>query len=194
MTLEDETGFVNAVIWESVFQRYSVLAKTMSFLGIAGTLQWPVLVHSARTAVAAVASVLAARLFGLPEAYWAAVTTLVIAQSSLGAALTVSWQRFAGTALGAVVGAIVASHFGPHVLVFGTCVFILGLLRAVAHLDLTAYRFGAVTLAIVLLVPRTGPAWQIAFDRFAEVSIGIGMALILAWVWPEREVTPSGKS
>jgi len=31
MTLEDETGSVNAVIWESVFQRYSVLAKTMSF-------------------------------------------------------------------------------------------------------------------------------------------------------------------
>jgi error-prone DNA polymerase len=27
------------VIWESVFQRYSVLAKTMSFLGITGTLQ-----------------------------------------------------------------------------------------------------------------------------------------------------------
>jgi error-prone DNA polymerase len=25
MTLEDETGFVNAVVWESVFQRYSVL-------------------------------------------------------------------------------------------------------------------------------------------------------------------------
>ena len=28
MTLEDETGFVNVVVWESVFQRYSVLAKT----------------------------------------------------------------------------------------------------------------------------------------------------------------------
>ena len=161
--------------------------------GVAWTAR-AVLAHSARTAVAAVVSMLAARLFGLPEAYWAAVTTLVIAQSSLGAALAVSWQRFAGTVLGAVVGAIVASHFGPHVLVFGTCVFILGLLRAVAHLDLTAYRFGGVTLAIVLLVPRTGPAWQIAFHRFAEVSIGIGMALILAWVWPEREVTPSGKS
>jgi error-prone DNA polymerase len=39
MTLEDETGFVNAVVWESVFQRYSVLAKTVSFLGITGTLQ-----------------------------------------------------------------------------------------------------------------------------------------------------------
>src|SRR6267143_6073854 len=147
---------------------------------------WPVVAHSLRTAVVAVASVLVARLFRLPEAYWAAVTTLVITQSSLGAALTVSWQRFIGTVLGAVVGAIVASHFGPHVLVFGTCVFILGLLRAVAHLDLTAYRFGGVTLAIVLLVPRTGPAWQIAFHRCAEVSIGIAVALILAVVWPER--------
>jgi len=39
MTLEDETGFVNVVAWESVFQRYSVLAKTLTFLGITGTLQ-----------------------------------------------------------------------------------------------------------------------------------------------------------
>jgi len=30
---------VNAVVWESVFQRYSVLAKAVSFLGITGTLQ-----------------------------------------------------------------------------------------------------------------------------------------------------------
>jgi len=39
MTMEDETGFVNVVIWESVFQRYSVLARTVSFLGITGKLQ-----------------------------------------------------------------------------------------------------------------------------------------------------------
>jgi error-prone DNA polymerase len=39
MTLEDETGLVKGVVWESVFQRYSVLAKTVSFLGITGTLQ-----------------------------------------------------------------------------------------------------------------------------------------------------------
>ena len=39
MTLEDESGFVNVVIWESVFRRYAVLAKTLSFLGISGTIQ-----------------------------------------------------------------------------------------------------------------------------------------------------------
>jgi uncharacterized membrane protein YccC len=154
---------------------------------------WPVVVHSARTAVAAVASFLVARLFRLPEAYWAPITTLVITQSSLGAALTVSWQRFVGTALGAAVGAILASYFGPHVLGFGTGVFILGLLCAVARSDRSAYRFGGVTLAIVLLVPRMGPAWQIAFHRFAEVFIGIGVALTLTVVWPESESTPSGK-
>jgi len=154
---------------------------------------WPVVVHSVRTAVAAVVSVLTARLFRLPEAYWAAITTLVITQSSLGAALKVSWQRFVGTALGAVVGAIVASYFGPHVLVFGTGVFLLGLLCAVVRSERSAYRFSGVTLAIVLLVPRTAPAWRVAFHRFAEVSIGIGVALILAWVWPEMDPTPSGK-
>jgi len=153
---------------------------------------WPIVVHSARTAVVAVASVLTARLFRLPETYWAPITTLVITQSSLGAALTVSWQRFVGTALGALVGAIVASYFPSQLLVFGICVFILGLLCAVAHSDHNAYRFGGVTLAIVLLIPRTKPPWQVAFHRFAEVSIGIGVALIFAWVWPEKEATPPG--
>ena len=39
MTLEDETGFVNVVIWKRVFDRHAVLAKTASFLGVTGRLQ-----------------------------------------------------------------------------------------------------------------------------------------------------------
>ena len=31
MTLEDETGFVNLVIWTRVFERYAVLVKTAPF-------------------------------------------------------------------------------------------------------------------------------------------------------------------
>jgi uncharacterized membrane protein YccC len=154
--------------------------------------RWPVVVHSARTAVVAVASLLAARLSRLPEAYWAPITTVVITQSSLGSTLAISQQRFVGTLLGAVVGGIVASYFGTHVLVFGACVFLLGLVCAIVHADRSAYRFGGITLAIVLLIPRTAPPWQVAFHRFAEVSIGIAVALIFAWVWPEREATPSG--
>ena len=151
---------------------------------------WPVMVHSVRTAVVALASLLTARMVRLPEVYWAPITSIVITQSSLGAALTVSGQRFIGTFLGALVGAIVANYFGPNLLVFGACVFLLGLLCSLAHVGLSAYRFSGIALAIVLLIPRTRPAWEIAFHRFAEVSIGIVVALVFAWVWPEKEPAP----
>jgi uncharacterized membrane protein YgaE (UPF0421/DUF939 family) len=147
----------------------------------------PVVVHSARTAVAAVASVLVARSFRLPETYWAPITTLVITQSSLGAAFTVSWQRLVGTALGAAVAALVGSLFGSSLLVFAATIFVLGPLCAITRSDRSAYRFAGVTLAVVLLIPRANPTWQIAVHRFAEVSVGIAVALILAVVWPERE-------
>ena len=39
MTLEDETGFVNVVLWKKVFDRYALLAKTEKFLGVSGVLQ-----------------------------------------------------------------------------------------------------------------------------------------------------------
>jgi error-prone DNA polymerase len=39
MTLEDETGFVNVVVWKQVFEDYQVLVKSTAFLGITGKLQ-----------------------------------------------------------------------------------------------------------------------------------------------------------
>jgi uncharacterized membrane protein YccC len=132
------------------------------------------------------ASLVVARLFRLPEPYWAPITTLVITQSSLGTALSVSGERFMGTVLGATIG-VIAAKFVPGVLVFGASVFVLGLLTAAAHSNRSAYRFAGVTLAIVLLVPRTGSPWHIALDRFADVCIGLGVALILTAFWRENE-------
>jgi len=39
MTLEDETGFVNLVIWEKVFEQYSSQVRTLPCLGVTGNLQ-----------------------------------------------------------------------------------------------------------------------------------------------------------
>jgi error-prone DNA polymerase len=39
MTLEDETGFVNLVLWQKVFDAHRVIARTTSFLGVTGRLQ-----------------------------------------------------------------------------------------------------------------------------------------------------------
>jgi uncharacterized membrane protein YccC len=78
-------------------------------------------------------------------------------------------------------------------LVFGVSVFWLWIFSTVVQADRSAYRFGGVTLAIVLLVPRTEPAWRIAFHRFAEVSVGVAVALVMTVVWPERETSAERK-
>jgi len=70
---------------------------------------WQDVIHAVRTAIAAVASILIARLCRLPEAYWAAIATLIAMQSTFGAAWAISRQRFIiGTAMGAVAGALLS--------------------------------------------------------------------------------------
>ena len=39
MTLEDETGFVNLVLFPAVYEQYRVLAKTQIFMGVSGRVQ-----------------------------------------------------------------------------------------------------------------------------------------------------------
>ena len=142
--------------------------------------------HPARTGVAAMLSLLAARVLRLPEGYWAAITTMIVMQSTLGAALTISVQRFTGTALGAAVGALVVTYFGSNVLIFGVTVFALGMVCAIFRIERNAYRFAGIALAIVMLVGHAGPAWVVAVHRFAEVSMGVVVGLVLTALWPEH--------
>jgi uncharacterized membrane protein YccC len=157
----------------------------LTFSSVSSTLNRQSLEHAVRTAVAATISVLIARAFRLPEVYWASVSTLVVMQSTLGAALTVSGQRFAGTALGSVLGAMLSWYFESSALVFGLAVFALGVVCAVLRLDRSAYRFAGITLAIIMLVTRDKPAWIIAAHRFSEVSVGIAVGLALTALWPQ---------
>lgn len=172
-------------------RRFSIISGDNQSIAVesntTGPTEWPVAVHSARTAIAAMASFAVARLFRLPEAYWAPITALVVTQSSLGTALSVSGERFMGTVIGAAVGAVVATCFGADVIVFGVTVLVLGFLSAAAHSNRNAYRFAGVTAAIILLVPRAGSPWRIALDRFAGVCIGLGVAVILTVFWRESE-------
>jgi error-prone DNA polymerase len=39
MTLEDEAGFVNVIIWPSVYETFQLIAKTQDFLGVTGQIQ-----------------------------------------------------------------------------------------------------------------------------------------------------------
>ena len=154
----------------------------------------PSVIHSIRTAIAATVSLAVARLFGLPEAYWAAIATLVVMQSTLGATLLISIERIAATALGALAGALLASYFTGNLLLFAAAVFVLGLVCAAFRMEKSAYRYASVTLAIIVLIPRSNAAWIVALHRFVEVSVGILVALVLAAIWPEHQVESFRKS
>jgi len=139
------------------------------------------LINSARTAVATVASLLLARSLKLPEFYWAPISTIVILLSTINP-LTLAWQRFAGTALGAALGALIATFFSSNWIVYGAGIFVCGIVCSFLRVG-SAYRFAAITLSIVLLIAHTRPPWIVASHRFVEVSLGIAVALLVAEVW-----------
>ncbi len=145
--------------------------------------------HAARTTVAATVSLAIAKMFRLPEAYWAAISTMVVTQSSMGAALTISGQRFAGTTLGAAAAVLLANRLGSGMLTFVVGVFGLGLICALIRLDYAAYRFAGITLAVVVLITRNQPVWIVASHRFFEVSLGIVTGLAMTALWPEQDRT-----
>jgi uncharacterized membrane protein YccC len=153
----------------------------------------PSITHGIRTAVAATVSVVIARLVQMPEAYWAAIATLVVMQSTLGATLTLSIERIVATLVGASVGALEANFLGANLVAFAVAIFLIGLLSVAFRLEKTAYRYASVTLTIIVLIPRSAAPWLIALHRFIEVSVGIIVALAVVALWPEhRRLSPNG--
>jgi len=96
--------------------------------------------------------------------------------------LTLAWQRFAGTALGAALGALIATFFSSNWIVYGAGIFVCGIVCSFLRVG-SAYRFAAITLSIVLLIAHTRPPWIVASHRFVEVSLGIAVALLTAELW-----------
>lgn len=131
-------------------------------------------------------SLLLARVLKLPEYYWAPISTIIIMQSSVQP-FQGAWRRFVGTALGAVLGAGIASYIGRTAIVYGLGIFVCGILAAFAR-AWSAYRVAAITFTIVVLISR-GSAWVFAWHRFLEVSLGIAVALITLLVWQPTKKT-----
>ncbi len=137
---------------------------------------------SLRTAIAAVTAMLLARASKLPGYYWAPISTIVVIQSTIPPR-TLGWQRFVGTALGAFVGAVLATCFHSTTLVYGVGILSCGVLAWYMRI-VGAYRFAAITLSIVLLIPSMAAPWIVAWHRFLEVSLGIAVALVMTILWP----------
>ena len=154
----------------------------MARRGIFSGIHRAAFLDTARTTLAAVAAMLLARLLKLPEYYWAPISTIVIIQSTIHPR-TLAWQRFVGTAVGAVLGAALATFFHATVIVYAAGVILCGALSFLLRVE-GAYRFAAITLSIILLIPRASAPWIVGWHRFLEVSLGVGVALAVTTVWP----------
>jgi uncharacterized membrane protein YccC len=144
-----------------------------------------------KTAIAGVISLAVTNLFHLPQGYWAAISALIVMQSNVGATLTASRTRLAGTAVGAVVGGLSVAIWhmkmpGANMLGFALAVaiafYVCGLLSLA-----DSQRLATVTVAIIMLAGLTSSAWVIALHRFAEVALGILIALLVSLtLWPNH--------
>jgi uncharacterized membrane protein YccC len=153
-----------------------------------GLLSWErqrLLIHAAKTALAAALCWWLALQFGLHDGYWGSISAIIVLQSNVGSTVTASRDRILGTMIGAV--------FGFSFSLFGTLPwnYVLAVLAAVIVCGLlglrSSSRLAGVTITIVMLVQKTGPRWSLALDRVMEVVLGIVVALaVTTLIFPDR--------
>jgi uncharacterized membrane protein YccC len=143
------------------------------------------LIHSAKTALAAALCWWLALRFGLHDGYWGSISAIIVLQSNMGATVTASRDRFIGTLIGGVFG-FSFSLFG--VLPWNYVFAVLAALIVCALAGLRASsRLAAVTITIIMLVQKPGSRWGLALDRVSEVVLGIVVALaVTTLVLPDR--------
>jgi uncharacterized membrane protein YccC len=139
-----------------------------------------------KTAIAGIISLYVTNLFHLPDGYWAAISALIVMQSNVGATLAASRTRLAGTAVGAIIGGAFVAIWGANMLAFGLAVTIAFFVCTQLQFA-ESQRLATVTVAIIMLVTHTSSAWVVALHRFAEVALGILIALLVSLVfWPNH--------
>lgn len=138
-----------------------------------------------RIVVASVLTFALCHAFALKQSQWAILTAIIVMQSSVGASLKATLDRFSGSIGGAFWGVCVLVAI-PRDTAPGT-----GLALAITLVPLAivaafkpAYRVAPITGVILLLTPLLpGRApWLAGLDRILEVGIGSIVALAVALV------------
>ncbi len=153
-----------------------------------GLLSWEhrhLLIHAARTALAAALCWWLALRFGLHDGYWGSISAIIVLQSNFGSTIGASRDRMLGTVIGAI--------FGFSFSLFGTLPwnYIFAVLAAITLCGLIGFksssRLAGVTITIVMLVQQGGSHWTIALDRVLQVLFGILVALAVStFIFPDR--------
>ena len=143
------------------------------------------LIHAAKTALAAALCWAIALHFGLRDGYWGAISAIIVLQSNFGATITASRDRILGTLIGAAFG-FTFSLFGTLPWNYILAVFLAVILCGLLGLR-NSSRLAGVTITIIMLVQTSGSHWLLALHRVGEVMLGIIVAILVSTlVFPDR--------
>jgi uncharacterized membrane protein YgaE (UPF0421/DUF939 family) len=133
------------------------------------------------TASAAWISYATTSLIGLREGFWAAISAIVVMQTDLAGTENSAWDRFVGTAIGGVIGWGCGLYWHGYLWIYALAVALTIFGCWLAKVS-NAGRLAAVTVTIIVLIPQSEAIWKIALFRTLEVSWGIAVAVVIAWI------------
>lgn len=169
-------------------QQLLSIKQRVGHLHSPGVLSWErqrLLIHAAKTALAAALCWWLALHFGLHEGYWGPISAIIVLQSNMGATVTASRDRLLGTLIGAVLGfsfSLLGALPWNYILAVLAAVIVCGMLGL-----RSSSRLACVTVTIIMLVQKTGSRSHLALDRVGEVLLGIVVALaVTTLVLPDR--------
>ncbi|QJB56729.1 FUSC family protein [Pseudodesulfovibrio sp. zrk46] len=144
--------------------------------------------HGIKVGLASVLAYWFSDLIGLPYAYWAVVSTVIVMQIQVSDSIHMCLYRFTGTAIGAVIGiaAIVifpATHYYTLLGIFITT----GLCAYLTRYHVR-FRMAAITVSIVYLTAMQDDGRILfALYRVGEIGVGVLSAfLVSVFIWPNR--------
>jgi uncharacterized membrane protein YgaE (UPF0421/DUF939 family) len=143
-------------------------------------------IQALKTGIAALLCLYITQCFGLTQGYWAAISSIIVLQSHMGATIKASLGRLMATAIGAAIGAAFFAAFGKSYLCVSIAIALAAVLCASRHLR-DSYRLAGSTVMIVMFSAQFNTPWMTAMERFIEVSLGILVALVVSkFLWPSR--------
>ena len=126
------------------------------------------LIHAAKTALAAALCWWLARLFGLHDGYWGSISAIIVLQSNFGATISASRDRILGTLIGALFG-FPFSLFGLLPWNYIAAVLLAILVCGLFGLR-NSSRLAGVTITIIMLVQNLAPAGALPSIASAKSS------------------------
>jgi uncharacterized membrane protein YccC len=148
----------------------------------------PVLRQGLRMAVAATIAMTAVELLGFPSGFWAPLSALAVLQGQIGASLVASRNYIIASVTGVLLGALLVSVFGDHLLVAGFGIFVIATLATLMRLPPVGASVAAGVVPVLVLLAPSSP-WRYGAYRIADILLGLASAILVSLVlWPTRAV------